>query len=123
MKSVVLQFNKIERKPDIIEQRINEVLEGATFKLAIQSESVTKGKLNLTLFLDEKAKGNVRVKAFRDSRPEAVEQSLNEFLQSGVDVKYITQSSSTGQLTLFVFYSPASKKGQKTDGKEESKQG
>lgn len=111
----MLAFTKVEKNPKTIEERINNFLEGKTFKWATQSESTTKGKFFISIFYDNK-KSNIKAKVFKDMNKNSLNEKVNEFLDTGVNMKFATQSSSTSAIFLVVFYEP-----RKGSGKEDQK--
>ena len=105
MLSKIFTYSRIERVPEKIEDKINDFLEGKTFKFATLSESSTKGQFYVTVFYDVEP-GNIRLKAFRDSSKERIDICMNEFLSTGVGMKFASQCSSSNTMTMLIFYSP-----------------
>lgn len=113
MQLKLFSFTKTEKHPKVIEDRINNFLEeGHAFKIACQSESVTKGKFFLSLYC-EKKKSNIRAKVFKDLNPKNLETQINDFLGDKVNVKWVTQSSTTSSIYTVVFYESGKTKNEK----------
>ena len=113
MEVKLFSFTKTEKHPQTIEDKINSFLEeGNAFKIACQSESSTKGKFFLSLFY-EKKKTNIRVKVFKDIDHRKLEKDLNSFLEGDVNVKWTTQSSTTSNIYMVVFYESRKTKDEK----------
>ena len=105
MLSKIFAYSKIERTPAKIEDRINEFLEGKSFKFATLSESQTRGQFFVTVFYDNK-KSNIKVKAFRDVNKDRLDKVMNEFLSADVEMKFANQCSTSNNVTILIFYSP-----------------
>jgi len=107
-------FSKIQKNPLIIENIINSFLEdGKSFKFASMTESNKNGKIHLSLYYEEK-KSKIRVKVFKDSNIQNLEEKVNKFLAEGKAMKWSCQSSASNSIYLIVFY----ESGKTNDDKE-----
>lgn len=102
MLSKTFVFNKIQKSPDAIEERLNEWLKGHEFKYATQNESVAKGKFVITVFANKK-KSSIRCKVFRNQLLDALDESVNEFLGEH-GMKFVTQTFVGSNIYTVLFY-------------------
>lgn len=117
MEVKVFSFNKTEKSPSIIEKAINDFLEGKAFKFCSQSESSTKGKFYLSLFY-ENNKSNIKARVFKNTKPQILQDEVNEFLKEGHTMRWSCQSSSTSNVFLVVFYESRKANGDKKEANE-----
>jgi hypothetical protein len=106
MKSHVLNFHKVHKVPATIEDKLNAILKDGQFKFATQVENPDSAKVTLTVFTDGE-KGKTRAKVFRDAGYEELEQEMNQFLDTGVKMKFHTQSCVGNTVLAVVFYEDA----------------
>lgn len=114
MQLKLFSFTKIEKNPIIIEERINEFLKDKAFKMATQSESVNSGKFLLSVYYEDK-KSKIQAKVFKDINHQNLEKKINEFLETGVTMKWTSQSSTTSSIYVVIFFEPG-----KENDKEEN---
>ena len=116
MQLKLFSFTKTEKSPAIIEKRINEFLDGKSFKMANQSESVKSGKFFLSVYYEDK-KSNIKVKVFKDTNTKNMEAKINAFLEEGVAMKFASQSSTTSAIYAVIFYELRKANGNKEENK------
>lgn len=113
----LFSFTKTEKSPVIIENRINDFLEGKAFKIANQSESVKSGKFFLSVYYEDK-KSNIKAKVFKDTNSKNMEAKINGFLDGGVTMKWSSQSSTTSAIYAVIFYELRKANGNKEENKD-----
>lgn len=119
MLAKILSFNKVEKSPILVENKVNSFLEGKTFKFACQSESTKSGKFNLTVYYEDKP-SNIKARVFRDTSVVNLDKNVNEFLATGIDMKWSTQSSQTSSIYIVIFYDAGKANGtEKTEANQD----
>lgn len=102
MKSVTLSWTKSEKSLDKINNDLNKILSQHDFKIATHNQSTVKGRMIITLCLDEKP-GKVRARCFKDQFYKNLDTRINEFI-SKRKVKFITQSYIGSTIFTVIYY-------------------
>lgn len=109
MLTKVIQITKTERTPQIIEEKVNEILRGpVTFRYALQTE-VGNNKLLFTIFYENAPKNKrklIKVKVFRTVQHNDLKDDSEEWFKKNTDAKIFmcTQSSYGNTMITCVFY-------------------
>lgn len=105
MKVKIFEINKIEKKSDIIEEKINSFLNGKTFKFATQSEGVINSKIYISVFYEEGKASNTMAKCFKSCNASDIEAWANEFFMNEENVmKWAVQTSTKSNIFSIIFY-------------------
>jgi hypothetical protein len=102
MKSITLSWTKSEKSIDKINKDLNKVLSKYDFRIATHNQSTVKGRMIITLFLEDKP-GKVRAKCFRDQYYKTLDNNVNSFIEQR-KVKYVTQSFIGSNIYTIVYY-------------------
>lgn len=115
MQVKIFDINKIEKKSDIIEERINSFLSKKTFKFATQSEQTISSRLYISVFF-ENGESKTKAKVFKSCDVHTLEKEISKFLLSkNRTMKWATQTSSKSNVFCVIFYEELGK----VDDKEE----
>lgn len=105
MKLKIFEINKIEKKSDIIEEKINSFLNGKTFKFATQSEGIVNSKIYISVFYEEGKQSNTKAKCFKSCNASDVEKLANEFFKNDeIIMKWAVQTSTKSNIFSIIFY-------------------
>ena len=103
MRTKIFTFNKAQKLPDEMEKKINEGLLTGQFKYANQVEMPDTARIVLTVFMGDEA-STVKCKVFRETEYGLIEKKLNAFLETGIKMKFCTQSCTGGTVIAILFY-------------------
>lgn len=105
MKLKIFEINKIEKKSDIIEERINSFLNGKLFKFATQSEGIVNSKIYISVFYEEGKTNNTKAKCFKSCNASDIEKMANSFFKEEKNImKWAVQTSTKSNIFSIIFY-------------------